>query len=129
MGHVPMKETMCLTKPARQRCGTLTIPEGGHADFNAHLGIAKDRHAETSPYGLMVRHSQPELTAHFGSRRQNRAVRLWHVVRIHVSNVLPAKTSSIQHKPHVVEGLINLCFDGSPSREFKRGGVPAALSR
>ena len=80
MGHVLMKETMCLTKPARQRFGTLTIREGGHANFHAHLGIAKDRHAETSPYGLMVRHSPPELTTHFGSRRQNRTVRFWHMV-------------------------------------------------
>ena len=54
----------------------LIVPEGGHANFDAHVRIAKDRDAETGPYRFAVRHSQPELAAHFSGRRQNGAVGL-----------------------------------------------------
>jgi hypothetical protein len=83
----------------------LIVPKGGDANFDAHLGIAKRRHAGTSPYRLMVRHSPPELTGHFGSRRQDGAVRFRRVIRVDMGDVPPVKTDSVQHERHIVESF------------------------
>jgi len=95
------------------------VSKGSDTNFDAHLGIAKDRDAKTSPYRLMVRHPPSELAGHFGSRPQNGAVRLWHVIRVDVRDIFPVKTDGVQHRRHIVESLVDFCFNGAPSQELE----------
>lgn len=65
--------------PLRPR-GIANLPKGRHANFDSHFGVTEDRHAETGPKGFVIGHPASELAAHFGSRGQNGAIRLWQVI-------------------------------------------------
>jgi hypothetical protein len=78
-----------LYKDCGEQNPTFRVQSGSHPNFDPHLRIAKHRHAEASPYRLVVRHSSPELARHLCGGRQDSPVGLGRVIRVDVGDVPP----------------------------------------
>lgn len=57
----------------------------------------------------MIWHPSTELSAHFRSRGEDRAIRLYDVVRIDMTDVAPTQSHRVQHRGDIVECLIDFC--------------------